>query len=160
MHKAAPTALVVVGIKNQRPSVSAARRTSTAFVKALDLTSLEIQQGLLQDAPYQPVWKLSECPVDSGVEPTNLKSCVGCLTVVYCSPTCQKSDWTLHQAQCNLLALARRQNRGDSFPFRDLERSPNVCSEQTLRCFPSIPPPLPPLDREISCKYWDGPQRH
>ncbi|KAJ7591806.1 hypothetical protein C8J56DRAFT_1131047 [Mycena floridula] len=62
-----------------------------------------------------------QCP-HSGVKSTSFKFCVGCLTTVYCSPTCQKCDWKLHRTRCNAQALeyfSRRENETHliSLPF-------------------------------------------
>ncbi|KAJ7577928.1 hypothetical protein C8J56DRAFT_362847 [Mycena floridula] len=51
-----------------------------------------------------------ECP-QLGMNLNTLKFCTGCLTVVYCSATCQKSDWKLHQLQCDSLASERIRNQ-------------------------------------------------
>ncbi|KAJ7592013.1 hypothetical protein C8J56DRAFT_1024270 [Mycena floridula] len=51
-----------------------------------------------------------QCP-HTGVKPKSLKYCTGCLTMVYCSASCQKSHWALHGVECHSLALIRQQDR-------------------------------------------------
>ncbi len=45
-------------------------------------------------------FKVRCCNVCRNPTYDKLKVCTGCKTVYYCSPECQKADWTKHSAQC------------------------------------------------------------
>ncbi|GMT28882.1 hypothetical protein PFISCL1PPCAC_20179, partial [Pristionchus fissidentatus] len=36
---------------------------------------------------------------------SNLRRCLGCLELHYCSELCQREDWHVHKAECKLLSL-------------------------------------------------------
>ncbi|KAJ7755258.1 hypothetical protein B0H16DRAFT_1690374 [Mycena metata] len=50
-----------------------------------------------------------------------LRRCSGCRTFLYCSPTCQKSDWKTggHREMCAMHKLVRGNTCDESFPSRD-----------------------------------------
>ncbi|KAJ7697759.1 hypothetical protein B0H16DRAFT_1839608 [Mycena metata] len=50
-----------------------------------------------------------------------LRRCSGCRTFLYCSPTCQESDWKTggHREMCAMHKLVRRSTCDESFPSRD-----------------------------------------
>eukprot|EP01080_Neovahlkampfia_damariscottae_P011502 gene11502-4666_t len=40
----------------------------------------------------------------------HLKSCSGCKLVLYCSPQCQKKNWSIHKKTCLLISKKRKEN--------------------------------------------------
>lgn len=44
--------------------------------------------------------------------------CVACSVVCYCSPACQRADWTMHREKCSYLRNAKRMRDGGSL-FHD-----------------------------------------
>ncbi|KAI1811267.1 SET domain-containing protein [Poronia punctata] len=47
-----------------------------------------------------------------------VRECTGCRTVAYCSPACQKLDWTVggHKAECKVLKRVRDEDKGGVLP--------------------------------------------
>ncbi|KAJ7591808.1 hypothetical protein C8J56DRAFT_931776 [Mycena floridula] len=100
-----------------------------------------------------------QCP-GPGVKPTSLKFCVGCLTTAYCSPECQKSDWKIHQTQCNEQALkypSRRENKS-SLPLYLHYLHWNMATDADTLLAPSDDP-APFVGRVIEVDYMTHPVR-